>query len=281
MEFTMNSKTILFVVLSLIFGIFAVYLAQNWLESNTSKATTEQTGSVVTMATMVPMGTIIERKHLVLTSVPESIIPHGSVKKFDDAEGMVVNQKLYQGEILREERLNKKGEGSTLASLIQPKMRAVTIRVNDVVGVAGFLLPGNRVDVINLYKDGGYKTDVVLSNVKILAIDQRASNDENKPMLVRAVTLELSLEQAETLLVAKGRGSLQLALRNPNDSATVSIAQINKPQPSAMTEPLPAPEIASPPQPVEKVVYVQSPTKSKAKVLVLKGMKEQEVKLDN
>jgi pilus assembly protein CpaB len=278
----MTSKTIFFVVLSLIFGIFAVYLAQNWLKSNSTQPSSDQSASVVTMATLVPMGTIIERKHLAMTSFPDAIIPEGSVTKFEDAEGKITNQKIFRGEILREEKLNNKGEGSTLASLIQHRMRAVTIRVDDVVGVAGFLLPGNRVDVINLFNQDGYKTDIVLSNVKILAIDQRASNDENKPMLVRAVTLELSLDQAEALLVAKGRGSLQLALRNPNDNEIVNIAAISKPEPLSVpiVDLAPKPAQVQVSKPVEKVVYVQSPNR-KEKVLILKGMKEQEIKVND
>ncbi|QSX29652.1 Flp pilus assembly protein CpaB [Shewanella cyperi] len=267
----MNNKNVLFIVLSLVFGVLAVYLAKTWLNTNTPVAAAE-TQSVVTLTAQVPMGTILERKHLALAAVPESVIPKGAVRTIEDAEGKVVNQKLYEGEVLRTERLTKKGEGSTLASLIQPQMRAVTIRVNDVVGVAGFLLPGNRVDVINLYKSDGFKTDVVLSNVKILAIDQRASNDENKPVLVRAVTLELSLEQAEILMIAEGRGSLQLALRNPNDEAQVDIADIKKP------EVIEKPVAES--KPVERVVYVPAP-KSREKVYLLKGTKEQEVKVDN
>ncbi|MDO6678125.1 Flp pilus assembly protein CpaB [Shewanella sp. 4_MG-2023] len=279
----MNSKTIMFIVLSLVFGAIAVFLAQNWLKSNTPMNHAGQTTTVVTLSSLVPMGTIIDRKHMVLTTVPEDIAPKGSVTKFEDAEGKVVNQKLYSGEILRHEKLTTKGEGSTLASLIQHNMRAVTIRVNDVVGVAGFLLPGNRVDVINLYKEGNYKTDIVLSNVKILAIDQQASNDENKPMLVRAVTLELSMEQAELLLIAKGRGSLQLALRNPNDNAQVEVASLNQDsklqEKVLMTKAIQLEEVTPSSTPLEKVVFVQSNTK--AKVLVLKGMNEQEIKVNN
>ncbi|WP_076542217.1 Flp pilus assembly protein CpaB [Shewanella sp. UCD-KL21] len=279
----MNSKTILFIVLSLVFGAIAVFLAQNWLKSNTPTTNSGQTTTVVTLSSLVPMGTIIDRKHLVLTAVPDDIAPKGSVTNFEDAEGKVVNQKLYPGEILRHEKLTTKGEGSTLASLIKHNMRAVTIRVNDVVGVAGFLLPGNRVDVINLYKEGNYKTDIVLSNVKILAIDQRASNDENKPMLVRAVTLELSMEQAELLLIAKGRGSLQLALRNPNDDAQVEVASLDDDnqlqEQLSSTTAIPQEEVIPSSTPLEKVVFVQS--NSKAKVLVLKGMNEQEIKVNN
>ncbi|MCL1048199.1 Flp pilus assembly protein CpaB [Shewanella abyssi] len=267
----MNNKTLLFVVLSLVFGVTAVYLAQNWLKSNTKEEVTSKTKSVITMAVQVPLGTILERKHLAITSVPEAFIPKGSVTDIAKAEGKVVKQRLYPGEVLRAERLTVKGEGSTLASLITPTMRAVTIRVNDVVGVAGFLLPGNRVDIINIFKSNGIKTDIVLSNIKILAIDQRASSDENKPVVVRAVTLELSLEQAEILMIAKSRGSLQLALRNPNDTAVIELAAIEEKETRKEKDPQPVA--------IQKVANVSA--KSSDKVFLLKGMKEQEIKIKN
>ncbi|PKG57322.1 Flp pilus assembly protein CpaB [Shewanella sp. GutDb-MelDb] len=267
----MNNKTLLFVILSLVFGVTAVYLAQNWLKSNSQIGVSGKTGNVITMAVQVPLGAILERKHLALTSVPEAFIPKGAIQDIKDAEGKVVKQRLYAGEVLRKERLTVKGEGSTLASLITPTMRAVTIRVNDVVGVAGFLLPGNRVDIINIFKSNGLKTDVVLSNVKILAIDQRASNDENKPVVVRAVTLELSLEQAEVLMIAKSRGSLQLALRNPNDTAVIELATIDETA-EVNTESA---------QPVEIKQVASVSNRSKQKVILLKGMKEQEIKVNN
>ena len=270
----MNNKTMLFVLLSLAFGVVAVFLAQSWLESNSEADGSEATSTVITMATLVPLGAILERKHLKLTPMPDSVIPENAIKTFEEAEGMVVKNNLYTGEILRSERIIKKGEGSTLASLITPNMRAVTIRVNDVVGVAGFLLPGNRVDVLNLFKKGGsLHTDVVLANVKILAIDQRSSNDENKPKLVRAVTLELNLEQAETLLIAKGRGKLQLALRNPNDSAEVELALINE---KRQRKEISVVNTVTPPKTIVRVS-----SESKTKVYVLKGMKEQVVKVSN
>ncbi|SQH76819.1 Flp pilus assembly protein CpaB [Shewanella benthica] len=270
----MNNKTMLFVLLSLAFGVVAVFLAQRWLESNSEAGGSEATSTVITMATLVPLGAILERKHLKLTPMPNSVIPEAAIKTFEEAEGMVVKHNLFSGEILRSERIIKKGEGSTLASLISPNMRAVTIRVNDVIGVAGFLLPGNRVDVLNLFKkDGSLHTDIVLANIKILAIDQRSSNDENKPKLVRAVTLELSLEQAETLLIAKGRGKLQLALRNPNDSAEVELALINEKQ---QREEISVVNTVTPPKTIVRVS-----SESKTKVYVLKGMKEQVVKVSN
>ncbi|QFU22956.1 Flp pilus assembly protein CpaB [Shewanella eurypsychrophilus] len=270
----MNNKTILFVLLSLIFGVAAVFLAQSWLKSNTEANSPQATTGVVTMATVAPLGAILERKHLKLLAMPNSVIPETAIKSFEEAEGMVVKQNLYAGEILRSERLTRKGEGSTLASLISPQMRAVTIRVNDVIGVAGFLLPGNRVDVLNLFKrDGRLQTDVVLANVKILAIDQRASSDENKPKLVRAVTLELTLGQAEVIMIAKGRGKLQLALRNPNDSTKVELASIQGPDVKQIKEAEPKT------QSVQAIVRLPSETKSK--VFLLKGMQEQVIKVSN
>lgn len=269
----MNSKTTLFVLLSLIFGVGAVYLAQNWLAQNNTAPVTTKSNMVVTMATNVTLGTIIERKHLALRNVPQELIPKGSITKLKEAEGLIAKQRLYQGEILRTERTVKKGEGSTLASLISPHMRAITIRVNDVVGVAGFLLPGNRVDVLNLYKKSKkYRTDVVLANIKILAIDQRASNDENKPTLVRAVTLEVNLDQAETLMQAKGRGSLQLALRNPNDQAPVALDEVNPP----VKKPAPKPVVIAAAPKKQVVHYARA---QKSKVYLIKGIKEQEVKV--
>ncbi|GIU06419.1 Flp pilus assembly protein CpaB [Shewanella sp. c952] len=267
----MNNKTLLFVVLSLVFGVTAVYLAQNWLKSNTKEDVVSSTGTVITLATEVPLGVILQRKHLSLTSVPEALIPEGAVVDLAEAEGKVVKQKLYPGEVLRTERLTVKGEGSTLASLITPTMRAVTIRVNDVVGVAGFLLPGNRVDIINIFKSSGIKTDIVLSNIKILAIDQRASNDENKPVVVRAVTLELSLDQAEILMIAKSRGSLQLALRNPNDKAVIELAEVEEVDIRKEKEV----------KPLLVQSVVRSELKNSDKILLLKGMKEQEIKVNN
>ncbi|WP_076411313.1 Flp pilus assembly protein CpaB [Shewanella sp. UCD-KL12] len=278
----MNNKTLLFVLLSLIFGVAAVFLAQSWLKSNTEANSPQASTGVITMATVAPLGAILERKNLKLTPMPNSVIPETAIKSFEEAEGMVVKQNLYVGEILRSERLTKKGEGSTLASLISPQMRAVTIRVNDVIGVAGFLLPGNRVDVLNLFKrDGRLQTDVVLANVKILAIDQRASNDENKPKLVRAVTLELNLEQAETIMIAKGRGKLQLALRNPNDSAKVELALIRDSDSGAVedTGVSAAEEQNIVTEPIPAIVRVSS--ESKSKVYLLKGMKEQVIKVNN
>lgn len=218
----MNKKTLLSILLSTIFGIGAIMVARNWLEVNKPEAAENEV--YVAIATMnLAIGTEINSKHITLKALPISLSTENTIQNPEDIFGMIAKDPIYEGDLFRKERLFVKGEGSTLASLISENMRAITIRVNDVVGVAGFLLPGNRVDILNtLQHKGNITTEVVLSNIKILAIDQRAAQSENTPQLVRAVTVEVRLGQAEALLTAKSKGSLQLALRNPiNNYATV------------------------------------------------------------
>jgi pilus assembly protein CpaB len=213
----MNKNTITFITLSTVFGLVAVYIAKNWLASN--QELREQQVKVVISAQAIATGTVLEEKHLSLSVFPKSMLPDKVINQLADAVGKVAKTRLYVGEWIRPERLADKGDGSALASLIGPQMRAVSIRVDDVVGVAGFLLPGNRVDILStfLFKEKAI-TEVILAHVKILAIDQSAANNENKPQLVRAVTVEVDLVQAKILMSARSKGSLQLALRNPTDN---------------------------------------------------------------
>ena len=111
-----------------------------------------------------------------------------------------------------------------LAMVVAENMRAVSVRVNDVVGVAGFLLPGNRVDVVTAFRDGQQtRSETVVQNVKVLAVDQTASTEKNEPVVVRAVTLEVTPDDAEKLVLAEERGVIQLALRNPLDTTVVAM----------------------------------------------------------
>ncbi|MEO7775789.1 MAG: Flp pilus assembly protein CpaB, partial [Steroidobacteraceae bacterium] len=106
------------------------------------------------------------------------------------------------------------------AAIVSPNMRAVSIRVDDVVGVGGFLLPGNRVDVVASHeRDGKAFAETILNDVKVLAVDQSASSDKNEPVVVRAVTLEVTPDGAESIMKSRELGRLQLTLRNPLDNS--------------------------------------------------------------
>jgi pilus assembly protein CpaB len=149
--------------------------------------------------------------------MPAEYVPPGSFSKIEEVLDRVTVQPIVAGEILMRERFSEHGDGSTLAALVSEKMRAVTVRVDDVIGVAGFLLPGNRVDVLAARRESGHRAvaETILRDVKVLAVDQTAATEKNEPVIVRAVTLEVNPQQAEVLVKSKEEGSIQLTLRNP------------------------------------------------------------------
>ena len=124
-------------------------------------------------------------------------------------------------------------------------MRAVTVRVDDVVGVAGFLLPGNHVDVVaaRMHNDTQRaEAETVLRNLNVLAVDQTASQDKDQPVVVRAVTLEVTPKQAEVLVRAREEGKIQLTLRNPLANREPEVVAAVEPKPA----PAPAKKVREP-----------------------------------
>jgi pilus assembly protein CpaB len=238
----MKRRGPLLLLLSLVFGFGAAWAAKNWLEQRTPHAS--QGSAVVVAAMEIPFGTAIEPRHVKIITVPQGTPLGNHFTTVAEIEGLVATQKALADEVLLKERFTKSGAGSTLAALIRPEMRAMTVRVDDVVGVAGFLLPGNRVDVVAARKHPGSDraiTETILFDVAVLAVDQSSSQDKNEPVVVRAVTLEMTPQQAEILVRAREEGRIQLTLRNPTDDA----------QPQLAAEPPPTP--APPPPPVRKV----------------------------
>ncbi|USD36508.1 Flp pilus assembly protein CpaB [Ferrimonas sp. SCSIO 43195] len=276
----MNTRSLFFVLLSLVFGVGAVMLAQNWLKQSQPTSDHPDQAVVVTMSVSVPSGTVLEAKHLSLQAIPKALAPRDALTSIDQAVDKVAKFPMLQGDTLHPDKLALRGEGSVLASLIEPNKRAVTIRVNDVVGVAGFLLPGNRVDVLVTFKVGNVRnvaaetqTEVVLSNLKVLAVDQKANQDSSQPLVVRAVTLEVTLEQAESLMSARGKGTIQLALRNPTDDSEVSVAQ-------ASPEPQPGTPVTQP-EAVPAKVAPRPPEQQKMKIEVIRGTAQQTVTVES
>ncbi len=267
-----------FILMSVVFGVGAVFIAKNWLNDNKQDLTEEQVSIVVTTI-KIPTGTILEAKHVKLSVFPKSMAPEKAMNSLEGVIGKVAKNQFYIGDIVRQERLAEQGDGSYLASLIGKNMRAVTIRVNDVVGVAGFLLPGNRVDILNTYQQSGQPTtEVILSNINILAVDQRAASGENKPQLVRAITVEVDLIQAEILMSARRNGYLQLALRNPVDDDAVLIVSEETTEEKAV-EPAVMPELIvdATAKPAAKILPKPS---QRQKVELIRGVRLQTVQVD-
>lgn len=215
-----NMKALLLLFLSVGFGGGAAVYAKNWLHDQQGNEAPEQRASisVIVAAREIPYGQIIEDSHLRVVAWPAEAAPADVFTSKEELIGMIVNQTALTGDLMLKARVVEKLEGSRLSALIERNKRAITVRVDDVNGVAGFLLPGNRVDVLaTRLINSRATTRTLLQDIKVLAIDQKANPDKDDPVVVRAVTLEADLDQAAQLSAATTEGRIQLVLRNPDD----------------------------------------------------------------
>jgi pilus assembly protein CpaB len=183
---------------------------------------------VVVASRPLPVGATIDRDALKLREVPESLFPAGAFSRLEDVIDRPVISPIQPEEPVVEARLAGKGSGIGLAPLIPPGMRAMSMRVNDVVGVAGFILPGMRVDVLVTGHAEGQSdtvTRTVLQNVGVLSAGQTTQTDgKSQSILTPVVTLLVSPQDAEALTLANNDGHIQLVLRNSADEKTVMTA---------------------------------------------------------
>jgi len=212
-------RGVVLIFLSLLMAVGAAFVANRWVVARVmpDQEIAANSAQVVAAAMSIPFATKVEERHLKLVEMPEGLTPDGFFEEIQDVLGRVSTTNISRGEILVTERFRIHTTGSTLAALVTENMRAVTVRVDDVVGVAGFLLPGNTVDILASRKIGNKRaiTETILRNIKVLAVDQTASAESNEPVIVRAVTLEMKPKQAEVLFQARVEGRIQLTLRNP------------------------------------------------------------------
>jgi len=232
-----NKRGLLLVMLSVVIAAGAAWVANNYVKTQLASNMSGETAtvSVVAAAMRIPYGTKLESRHVKMLDVPESILPPGAVRDFKEIDGNIVKGDILDGEIILKERIAGAGAGSSLAALVEPNKRAVTVRVNDVIGVAGFLLPGNYVDVLGTRLEASTSrmavTETIINMVKVLAVDQTVATSKNDPVVVRAVTLELDPKQAELLVKWEEQGTIQLALRNPTDTLVLVADQPPPPAP--------------------------------------------------
>jgi len=214
-------------------GLTAVVFASRWMVSQASNATTK----VVVAATDINLGQRIGPDFLKLTDWPSNSVPPGAFTDVQKLDGRVLKESLLHGEPIVEAKLTPVGTLGGLSAVIGEGKRAITVRVNDVIGVAGFALPGNYVDIIvNTQKDNrdpGAQRDqniskIVLEKILVLAVAQEVGRDETKPKVVDAVTLEVSPEQAEKIDLARSIGTLSLVLRNQIDPQAIDTAGATK-----------------------------------------------------
>lgn len=223
-----NIRALVMVVVSLIAGFAALSLASKWLTAQSARSVIETNG-VVVAAVDVPAGQVIGDQHLRTIEWPVGSLPSGAFKEVALVTGRVAKSNIARDEPVLEARLAAAGARGGMAAIIKDGKRAITVRVNDVVGVAGFALPGTYVDImVNIderrRKTGDSVSKIVLERILVLAIAQEASRDETQPKVVNAVTLEVSPGEAEKIDLARSVGKLSLVLRNHVDDDAIVTA---------------------------------------------------------
>ena len=212
-----SKRAIVMLVFSVLTGVAAVILAARWMGQQTVGEHTK----VLVATSDLELGQAITAQMLQAVAWPAGAQPAGSFNDAKLLEGRVVRTSIYKGEPVLEPKLAPEGTKAGLDSIIKTGHRAISVKVNEVVGVAGFLAPGSYVDLLVNIKDDRDSaiSRVVLERIMVLAVAQEARRpDETKARVVNAVTLEVTPEQAEKIDLARNVGTLSLMLRNQVDT---------------------------------------------------------------
>jgi pilus assembly protein CpaB len=219
----MRSRIFAVLAIAVLAGGGLAYGTYNFLQNQPVRQVNTPTQAVVVAAADLQLGSEIKKDDLQVVLFPTGKAPEGTFAKPEEVIGRGLIVPIVQNEPILKAKLASKEAGFGLPPVIPEGMRAVSVRVNEVVGVAGYVLPGNRVDVVATASPTEARADttskVVLSNVQVLTAGTRMEQgqDQSKPVQVTVVTLLVFPEQAERLALASTEGKIQLALRNPLD----------------------------------------------------------------
>jgi pilus assembly protein CpaB len=235
----LRASTLVMIGFAVVFGLLAVFIAQAWLNNQASMQAKnfESNKKPVAMQTIVvakqPLrfGTELSESALMEVPWPEASMPAGAFSKISDllhGGRRVVLTAIEPNEPVLSLKITGPGQRATLSALVKPGMKAVTIRVNDVEGVGGFVLPGDRVDVVltRQIDKGSASTEVVLQNARVLAVDQTADERAAKATVAKSVTLEVSTVEAQKVWLASSVGNLSLLLRKAGETAQTKTRKI-------------------------------------------------------
>jgi pilus assembly protein CpaB len=265
----MRKNQLIILIVAIAMGGGAAYLARSWLQAQMNVAAAYQPAAhIVIAAESLPYGAAVTAENV--SEIPwfTTKLPEGAFATKDEllAGGRrTVLYPLKQGEPVLRSKVTGAGQRASLAAVLEEGKRAVTVRVDDVRGVAGFVLPGDFVDIVMIADEVSSKrqsySDILLEHVKVLAIDQIANEAEDKPTVARAVTLEVAKEQAQKILLASNVGKLSLILSRPVQSSRDPNRRIGErdigriiPEPvKPVAPPPPAPVVAAPAPPSNQV----------------------------
>ncbi|WP_086148164.1 Flp pilus assembly protein CpaB, partial [Janthinobacterium sp. GW458P] len=223
-----HTRAIALIVLAFVVALAAVLVALRWINAQAAPGSSK----VAVASADISLGARLAPNMITLVDWPAGALPPGAIGDPRLLEARVARSNIGRGEPVLESKLAPAGTVGGLSAALGDGKRAMTVRVNDVVGVAGFALPGNFVDVLVHTQDEAEKkrtqasdaaiSKIVLERILVLAIAQESSRDDTKPKVVNAVTLELTPEQAEKLDLARSVGTLSLVLRNQIEDKPVN-----------------------------------------------------------
>ncbi|MDC8759248.1 Flp pilus assembly protein CpaB [Janthinobacterium fluminis] len=273
-----NTRALMMMAFAVALAFAAVIVAARWINGQASG----NTNKVAVALVDISLGSRLTPEMVRMVDWPSSAMPPGAFNDAKLLETRVTRTSIQHGEPVMEGKLAPPGTQGGLSAVVADGKRAMTVRVNDVVGVAGFALPGNFVDILVSTQEEGARNNpardpniskIVLERILVLAIAQESSRDDTKPKVVNAVTLELTPEQAEKLDLARSVGTLSLVLRNQidpkpvnTDGATKTSLLEAKAAPAAppaaaaaAPKPRPAPRrtAAAPPRPSDNVEVIK------------------------
>lgn len=263
---------VIFLALALVLAAVAAFGAHRWIKNQAEVAARNRVvlAPVVVASSDLPAGQRLEPSHLALQRWPIANIPAGHFARTADLKGRVLRTPLVPGEVLLPSKLAPKGLAGGLSAVVPEGFRAMTVRVDEVIGVGGFVQPGDRVDVLCTVASGPFRDDpatrTVLQDVKVLTTGEKVETTRGhkpKKQKVKVVTLQLLPHQGERLALAALEGKVLLALRNQGDRNTEKTKGV------LLTSLMPALAVPKPKAAPKQEV---APVKRKDTVEVIKGV---------
>ena len=228
-----NKRFFIVLVGALIFGVLAAVSVSKYLSS--AQAYTKNLNKVAVAKVAIPIGSKIIAEQLMVVQFPKESTPDGAFESPEKLVGRVAVVNIAAREPITESRLAAEGTAAGLAAIIPEGYRAMTVKVDDAAGISGFIQPGTLVDVVvTIDPEGIARQDpiskIVLQNIKVLASGQNIDKpkDEREATAVKAVTLQVTPEQAEKLALAASEGKLQLVMRSQIDQGDEKTTGVNK-----------------------------------------------------
>lgn len=282
----MRGNNLIILSVAILLGIVAAVLARNWLASH-ARSNQAEVGTIVVATKSLAFGSQLTGDNTAEIPWSKSALPDGAFATKEallrDGRRMTLALVAKNEPILRT-KITAPNQPATLSSMLAPGKRAVTVRVDDVRGVAGFIQPGDLVDVVLIRtvaesRNNESYSEVILQSAKVLAIDQITGEHTEQPTIAKAVTLEVGVEAAQKILLATNIGRLSLILRQPAEAMADSVHRVTEQdldnRPVAAVPPAPIPAVAPPP-PVVQRAKSRRPVENTRQITVWHGMKSQE-----